>query len=246
MSDINKIKEKIIFKIEELRNFCSELEENNNLYFRKYNTLNEIWNEIELLKLKVFILNTIDKINLEYLQNGENLITETEINSSSDIENDKIVIKSIQLPLPGSKYFALEIDSNGCLSFALRKKLYYNSDFIRLFNSNIGFESWNISYTNNFINNLLWKSLIEFEFAFNTSKEENKNLIFKRPIDEFFDINKKEDVRTLSYDGIVETGLFNLFKILFNKNSKEHLCWEKVISTLDTYFEIIGDITRGK
>lgn len=134
--------------------------------------------------------------------------------------------EEIQIPLFHSKYFILEIKEDCKISFKLR---------------------CNISYINRFINGLVWNSLLEFELALGCSKKENKNLLFRRPIDELFILMNKDhyglDKKSL-YDcaEVIRNGVKDLVNILFSNES-----WQKnIIPILDKYFETIKDVTKGE
>ena len=187
---------------------------------------NKLEREIKFYELKILL---VDKI-LEEISKYDWVILE---------EIDK---KGIRIPLFHSKWFVLKINNDCEISFGLHERLINET-----FSSNIHKPRWNFSYTNRFIDDLVWNSLLEFEYALGCSKKENENLIFERPIDELFTLLNKDhyglDKKSI-YDcaDIIRKGVKDLVNILFSNES-----WQRnIIPILDKYFEAIRNVTKGE
>ena len=193
---------------------------------------NKLDREIKFYELKMLL---VDKLFEE--------LSKYDYVSIQEIEKEKI-----QISLLDSKWFVININNDCKISFGLHKACYYEFDSDKfLFFSNVHKRSWNLSYTNRFIDELVWNSLLEFEYALGCSKKENENLIFERPIDELFTLLNKDhyglDKKSI-YDcaDIIRKGVKDLVNILFSNES-----WQRnIIPILDKYFEAMRKVTKGE
>lgn len=217
---------------------------NDELYKICYD-VDSIWNDdkFNIDRCRVNLEHSLkEEINLREVRRYlfARLLDET-IKWNVELDHDKDIV---EIPLLNSRYFVLKLEKScKMLEFGISNKCKYKCECI--------YENDYYSYMERFVNDLVWKILVEFEFSLDNNKammeqKNNKNnrgyyIIPKTPIDYMYDMMRKNKSNNIGNkspyecEGIIDDGVSAMFSILFG----DTLWIDKIIPLLDNMFEVM-------